>query len=269
MSENYTKFKLIIADLDGTLAKSKTPIDAEMSGLIIELLGYKEFAVISGGSYKQFQNQFLSNLQELKEKAAHLYLFPTCATSMYVMENGKWENLYAEILAESDKKEIFNAFDIALAEYGFKKPEKLYGELIEDRTTQITFSAFGQLAPLEVKSVWDPDKTKRKAIVEYLTKCLPEGFEARIGGATSIDITKKGIDKAYGIRKIEGRLGYTREEMLFIGDDLEEQGNDYPVKTTGVKCIAVKDPEETKLVMRQIITQSKGTLANTGSKPAN
>ena len=81
---------------------------------------------------------------------------------------------------------------------GFKV-EQVWGEVIEDRGSQITFSALGQQAPLEQKDKWDPDFTKRKKIKAILDTLIPE-FSVRMGGATSIDITKPGIDKAYGIR---------------------------------------------------------------------
>jgi phosphomannomutase len=252
--------KLVVADLDGTISKSKQRMDLEMSDLLAELLTYKDFAVISGGSYKQFQDQFVNALNNKTDRLSHLYLFPTCATSMYVMKNGSWNMIYKESIPQNTKKEIFAAFEKSLSEYGFKEPETVYGEIIEDRETQITFSAHGQLAPLEIKEIWDPDHKKRLAIIGILSKYLPDGYQAKIGGTTSIDVTKIGIDKEYGILKIKENLGFEIKEMLFIGDALFEGGNDYPVKKTGVECIQVKDPEETKKVIRQIITESKTVI---------
>ncbi|HII09506.1 MAG: HAD-IIB family hydrolase [Candidatus Micrarchaeaceae archaeon] len=257
MQPNFKEVRLVVADLDETLTKSKTAMDPEMSELISELLGYKAFAVISGGAYPQFQKQFVGSLKISAEKARRLYLLPTCATSMYIMKDGQWVSVYIEIIPNETKKEIFKAFDMALDEWGFKRPEKLYGELIEDRETQITFSAFGQLAPLELKVTWDPDSKKRLEIIKHLVKYLPKGYQAKIGGSTSIDVTREGIDKGYGIRKIEEKLGYKKGEMIFIGDKIFEGGNDYPVKATGVYCIQVADPEEAKGVIRQIIESSK------------
>lgn len=256
MEKDWSKFKLIVADLDGTLSKSKQPMDPEMSELIRELLKYKAFAVISGGSYNQFKNQFVSNLGSASQ-LSNLYLFPTCATSMYLMKGNAWEKIYGDNLSDKTKQEILAAFDRALPESGFEKPATVYGEMIEDRETQLTFSATGQQAPLDVKSAWDPDGSRRQKIIKYLMKYLPPGLEAKIGGTNSIDVTKEGINKAYGIHKIEEKLGYKISEMFFIGDRLYEGGNDYPVKTTGVECMEVKDPEETKKIFKEIINSSK------------
>ncbi|MDE1846170.1 MAG: HAD-IIB family hydrolase [Candidatus Micrarchaeota archaeon] len=256
MDIDYTKKKIVIADLDGTLAPSKSTMDKEMSSLIIELLKYKDFAVISGGKYLQFEKQFLTGLENRPERFARLYLFPTCATSFYRFHDSKWTNVYAENLDSYQKVKIIQSFEIALKQAGIEKPEKIYGQQIEDRGSQITFSATGQETPLEIKQKWDPDQKKRLLIKSYLDKLIPE-FEVRVGGTNSIDVTKKGIDKAYGIRKIEENFGYKVEEMVFVGDALFPGGNDYPVKQAGVDSISVAGPEETKRIFREIIDSCK------------
>ena len=139
----------------------------------------------------------------------------------------------------------------AIGVAGFKI-EKLWGEQIEDRGSQITFSALGQQAPLEEKEKWDSDFAKRKKIQAILDTLIPE-FSVRIGGSTSVDITKPGIDKAYGIRKLRDLLGISLEEMIFIGDALYVGGNDYPAEQAGVVSIPVRDPNETKRVTQAII----------------
>jgi HAD superfamily hydrolase (TIGR01484 family) len=73
---------------------------------------------------------------------------------------------------------------------------------------------------------------------------LPE-FEVRIGGTTSIDVTKKGIDKAFGVLRIIERLHIDKEDVVFVGDALFEGGNDYAVKSLGIRCIETSGPQET------------------------
>jgi HAD superfamily hydrolase (TIGR01484 family) len=143
---------------------------------------------------------------------------------------------------------------------GFKA-ERVWGEPIEDRGSQITFSALGQQAPLEEKKKWDPDFTKRKKIKADLEKFIPE-FSVRLGGTTSVDVTKPGIDKAYGIKKLRDMLGITIKEMIFIGDALFPGGNDYPAKEAGVVSIQVKDPEETKRLIEAIVACLDGVAPN-------
>ncbi|VVB73909.1 Eukaryotic phosphomannomutase [uncultured archaeon] len=243
--------ELIIFDLDGTLAESKMPMDREMSDLLRKLLRRKKVAVISGGAYAQFEKQFLESLDCPPDLLKNLYLFPTCATSFYRHEDG-WKNVYEERLSPEERDRILAAFDEALKETGFVPLDRPFGEVIENRGTQITFSALGQNAPIELKRGWDPDFSRRKRIKSALEKRVPE-FEIRMGGSTSIDVTRKGIDKAYAISKIEEQTGISRAGMLFIGDALFEGGNDYPVKATGVECIQVSGPAKTKEVIRSLL----------------
>ena len=241
--------KLIVFDLDGTLAESKSSLDNEMSLLLHDLLGVVKTAVISGGNWPQFEKQLLSNLPH-DERLINLSLLPTCGTKFY-RHTENWEKIYSEDFTADEKNKIIGSLRKALDVAGFKI-EKIWGEVIEDRGSQITFSALGQQAPLEDKSKWDFDFSKRKKIKAILDTYIPE-FSVRLGGTTSVDVTKPGIDKAYGIRKLQDLLGISLKEMIFIGDALFAGGNDYPVKEAGVVCIPVQGPNETKRVIQAII----------------
>jgi hypothetical protein len=241
--------KLIVFDLDGTLAESKSPLDAEMSGLLHDLLGIVKVAVISGGDWPQFEKQLLSNLSS-DARLVNLSLLPTCGTKFFQYA-GDWKKLYSEDFTAAEKEKIISSLNKALGIAGFKV-EKVWGEVIEDRGSQITFSALGQQAPLEVKIKWDADFIKRKKITAILDTLIPE-FSVRMGGATSIDVTKPGIDKAYGIRKLRDILGIPLNEMIYVGDALFVGGNDYPVEEAGVVSISVRGPNETKPVTEAII----------------
>jgi HAD superfamily hydrolase (TIGR01484 family) len=241
--------KLIVFDLDGTLAESKSSLDAEMSALLHDLLGIVKAAVISGGDWPQFEKQLLSNLPH-DERLANLSILPTCGTKFFQYA-GDWKKIYSEDFTADEKEKIVSSLKKALTEAGFKV-KKVWGEVIEDRGSQITYSALGQQAPLEEKSKWDPDFAKRKKIKTILDTFIPE-FSVRLGGATSIDVTKHGIDKAYGVRKLREILGISLKEMIFIGDALFPGGNDYPVEEAGVVSIPVRGPNETTRVTEAII----------------
>jgi phosphomannomutase len=237
--------KLIIFDLDGTLAESKSPLDAEMAALLVRLLDLVRVAVISGGAWAQFEKQVLTHLPN-DDRLKRLSLLPTCGTRFYRW-SGAWTLLYAEDFTSNEKHTIINALNKAL-DASELRPEKHWGEQIEDRGSQITFSALGQNAPLGEKKTWDPDFAKRKAIAKILTPLIPD-FSTHLGGSTSIDVTKPGIDKAYGIKKLQDTLGIAITDMIFVGDALFPGGNDYPAKQAGVLSIAVRDPHETKRVI--------------------
>ena len=243
MNEKIINKKVIACDLDGTLAPSKSFLEKEMAEVIFKILEKYKLAVISGGSYKQFEKQFISQLSINKELFRNLYLFPTNGSTCYIYENDEFRKLYDEMMTIEERKKIFSAFKIAIEESKIDVSNP-FGEIVEDREGEVTFSGRGQNAPLEEKEKWDPDQSKRKIIVDLLKKYIPE-FEIRIGGATSIDITHKGINKAYAINKIKKIINVETEDILFIGDALYENGNDSSVKETGVECISVANPKET------------------------
>ena len=167
-------------------------------------------------------------------------------------KNGAWQEIYAEPLRDDEKKEIRDGFARAFKKLQYQPSSQIFGEVIEDRVTQITFSHFGQLAPAALKLAWDPTKEKRIVMKHELEKQL-RAFEVCIAGSTSIDVTRKGIDKAYAIKKIETQLGIKKDELLFIGDMIVPGGNDYAVKACGVECVAVQNVVETKKVIRDMI----------------
>jgi len=241
--------KLIVFDLDGTLALSKMNISEEISTLFSKLLRVSKVAVISGANWPQFEKQLLSKLPQDKY-LKNLSLLPTSGTKYYEYKSG-WEKRYSEDFTEEEKKKIISSLKKAVDKSGFKAKE-VWGEPIEDRGSQITFSALGQKAPLEEKKKWDPDFEKRQKIKEIIDPSIPE-FSVRLGGTTSIDITKPGIDKAYAVRKLRDILSIKIKEMIFIGDALFDNGNDNAVKETGISTIQVKGPDETKLIIKAIL----------------
>ncbi|MDE2037888.1 MAG: HAD-IIB family hydrolase [Patescibacteria group bacterium] len=239
--------KLVIFDLDGTLAPSKSPMSAAMGALIVRLLKEVKVAVISGSGYKEFEANFLSALPAAAEGFANLFLLPASGTRLLVWRS-VWCEEYAEHLAPREKEAIMAALNAALAASGVEKPAKTFGPAIEDRGSQVTFSANGQDAPLAVKERWDPSGEKRRKIADAIKEKIP-GFDVRIGGTNSIDITRRGVNKGYGIRKLEEHLHMHIDDMVFVGDKLMPGGNDYPAKATGIDCVEVKGPEETEAIV--------------------
>ena len=239
---------LIVFDLDGTLTASKSPLDAETAALLARLLDIVKVAVISGGAWTQFQTQLLTYLTS-GSRLGNLSLLPTCGTRFY-RYSGSWNRLYSEDIDANDREKIVHALNLSLDQSGLRA-EKHWGDLIEDRGSQITLSALGQQAPLDEKKNWDPDFEKRKKIKAILAPLIP-GFSIQMGGATSIDVTQPGIDKAYGIKKLQETLGVAIADMIFVGDALFPGGNDYPAKQAGVVSIAVRDPHETKRVIEAV-----------------
>ena len=252
---DFRKKKIIVFDLDGTLAESKQSLDQETSNLLGQLLDIKKVAIISGGGFPQLQKQVIGKIPFDSNRLKNLYIFPTKGAMMYNFDGKDWQKIYEKLLTKEDKEKIIDAFNKVYKEIDFL-PKEHYGDILEDRSSEFTFSAFGQDAPVELKKNWDKDTSKRKELKKRLDKYL-SGFTVEIGGSTSIDITQKSIDKAYAIEKICEYLNVKGDEVLFIGDAIFKGGNDYSVIKTAVENIDVDDYNETKNIIRDIINSAK------------
>jgi HAD superfamily hydrolase (TIGR01484 family) len=139
------------------------------------------------------------------------------------------------------------------------RQKKTYGDSIEDRDSQVTFSVYGQdvvdvlgQEGVKLKYEWDSDDSKKQRLRDYIAPLIPQ-FEVRVGGVTSIDVTKPGIDKAYGMKKLMTMLELSKDDILFVGDRLYEGGNDYPIKVMGIDCLEISHWQETAAAIEAIL----------------
>ncbi|HEY0187822.1 MAG TPA: HAD-IIB family hydrolase [Cellulomonas sp.] len=243
---------LVAFDLDDTLAPSKSPLDPRMADLLVALLGEVPVCIISGGQFGQFQMQVVDRLPERAGSAlSRLHLMPTCGTQYWRHSDGAWHQQYAENLTEDEKSRALAVVEEQAKALGYWEADT-WGPILEDRGSQITFSALGQAAPVAAKAAWDPTGDKKTALRQAAADLLPD-LEVRSGGSTSVDITRKGIDKAYGMRRLAELTGLSLDDMLFVGDRLDEAGNDYPVLALGVTCHAVTGWEDTAGYLEDLI----------------
>ncbi|TAL15240.1 HAD-IIB family hydrolase [Patescibacteria group bacterium] len=246
--------KLIAFDLDDTLAISKSLISDRMAELFTKLLSHYHVCIISGGKIEQFHMQVVDRIDASAEQLSHLHLMPTCGTRYYRYDvtNETWKLQYAEDLTPEQKKHIIEVLEQSAKEQGLWVDEP-YGELIEDRNSQITYSVLGQQAPAEVKYAWAEKNAETKLkLRDLIAERLPD-LEVRLGGTTSVDVTRIGIDKAYGIQKLMDELNIGTDDILYFGDKLDEGGNDYPVKALGIDSIAVEKWEDTAFALDGIL----------------
>ena len=239
-------------DLDDTLAPSKAPLPDPVRDALLRLLEVSEVCVISGGQVEQFRTQLVARLGVLPDaQAARLHLMPTCGTQYWRLTSDGLTCIYAEDLTDDEKQRALAAVQEEAERLGLWATET-WGPALEDRGSQITFSALGQQAPLDAKKAWDPTGEKKNRIRAAVQARLPD-LEVRSGGSTSVDITRRGIDKAYGMTRLAELTGIPFAETVFVGDRLDPDGNDYPVKALGITTIAVEGWEDTVEVIDRII----------------
>lgn len=250
-ADDATQLPALVAfDLDDTLAPSKTAMPEPMAVALRLLLDQAQVCIISGGQIKQFRDQVLAHLGATSEELSRLHLMPTCGTRYYTHTpaatgdtEDDWTLVYSNDLSPAQIEEGFAVVEREARRLGLWE-EETWGPVLEDRGSQITFSALGQEAPIDAKRAWDPTGEKKAMLRDAVAPYLSE-LEVRSGGSTSVDITLKGVDKAYGMRRLTEVTGISLDDMLFVGDRLDPDGNDYPVKALGVACHAVGGWQDT------------------------
>jgi phosphomannomutase len=248
--------KIAAFDLDDTLTESKQALSVDMAQLLADLSQKIKVVIISGGSIHQFKKQilqtFLSRVPHPDAAFSNMILLPTSGSQRYEYnsETKDWDLTDMEPFAEDLKLKAIKALEYIVASGEYDLPEEHFGERIEERGTQITLSVLGQDAPVDKKMAWDPDESKRKKIQHTLQAMLPE-MEVRVGGSTSIDILHKGFNKAVGLLRLLNKLNLQKEDMVFVGDAVFPDGNDYPPLEAGIETIAVKNPGETAELIKK------------------
>jgi HAD superfamily hydrolase (TIGR01484 family) len=242
--------KLVAFDLDGTLAPSKGFISLEMAYSLSMLLSSTQVCIITGGTKKQILSQVVKKLPK-GANLKNLSIMPTSGASYLKPGLFGWKPVYSLKLKRREIRRINRVVKASAILLGYW-PTESYGKTIDNRGAQITFSGLGQKAPGYLKDSWDKNGDKKKKLKSKISGYLPE-FEVRSGGSTSIDITKKGVDKGFAVLELIRLNSLNTEEVVFVGDRLDKDGNDFPVLQTGVRCIEVKTPWQTLGVISDLL----------------
>lgn len=246
---------LVAFDLDGTLVESKQKLDPAMAQALQELLSRFDVAIISGAKFAQFTSQILDWLQ-LPADAHPLHLLPTCGSQYYRLTPNSISEVYVKNLDAALLQRAVNLVEETARQMGLWH-DNPWGEIIENRGTQVTFSALGQQAPGDAKAAWDPSGEKRQSLAAALAVKLPQ-LQVKVGGSTSIDITAKGIDKAFGMRALMKHLGLMPREVVFLGDRFDEYGNDRVVLETDIAAQCVTGWRQTAEFIDDLLRLESG-----------
>ena len=247
--------KILAFDIDQTLNIAKTPINDEIADLLVKCLDHFEICPISGQKFDQFLIQIVNRLKNpTPEQLSHLHLFVAQGTQYYRYENGDWKQVYNYPLTDEQVTKISQTIEQATRELNLWEEDKLKpgDEIIENRLSQVTFSALGQHAGTEEKYAWDPDCKKREKIVARCKELAPE-FDYEIGGTTSINAITPGMNKAFGMKHLLEELNATKEDVLYFGDMTQPGGNDYPIVEMGIDTITVRSHEDTAFALKGIL----------------
>lgn len=241
--------KAALFDLDDTLAESFRPPKPETLAKLKRLLDIMPCAIITAAGFSRIHDQFLPELSA-SPNVAKMYIFPNSAADCYVFRGDAWGKAYSFALTPQERARISETIEKMAPKVFSDNPT--YRHMTIDREAQVALAAIGLDAPLEVKKAWDPDQKKRMKLKKLLENELPE-MEVLIGGMTTIDITRKGINKSYGVEWLAKELKCETKDMLYVGDALYPGGNDHVVIPTGVTVRPVTGPAETSALLDELL----------------
>lgn len=254
-------------DVDQTLNVAKIPIPPEMAEVLSRCLDHFYICPISGQKFEQFLIQIVDPIVAstspslLLKRLENLRLFVAQGTQYYRYQSqgdtydpANWQQVYNYPLKDEDVVKITTVLEESARELGFWEADKLAegDQIIENRLSQVTFSALGQAAGTEAKYAWDPDLKKRQAIVAKCREKLPY-FLYEIGGTTSINVAAPGMNKEFGMTHLLEELQVEKQDVLYFGDMTQPGGNDYPIVAMGVDTITVRSHEDTLYSLRGIL----------------
>ena len=214
---------IYIFDVDGTLTPSRQPMTDEFREYFTQWTKKNFFFLVSGSDIDKLREQLS---EEILGRAMGVF----CCAGNKLYLNGE---LHSENKFEPPEQLIeFLEHKLEVAQF---LPRA--GNHIENRGAMLNFSVIGRDCNLNQRQMYfdyDNKNGERIRIAKKIREMFPY-LDASIGGQISIDIYPKGNDKSQILSVIEKILaggmsgGWKAVTYTFIGDRMEEGGNDYPL----------------------------------------
>ena len=171
--------KVVLFDLDDTLAESFQPPKPEMVERLHWLLEKVPVAILSAAGLPRIQHDFLEHLAD-SPHIDRFFVFSNSASECFQYKNGAWQQQYHAAFTPEERDHIKATIETCASEVGYRHPE--YEAQLWDRESQIAYAMISSTAPQEIKKTWDPDQAKRKQLKSCLDKVLTD-CEVLIGGS--------------------------------------------------------------------------------------
>lgn len=235
---------IYVFDMDGTLTPARSKMEASFALLFNTWQQTHICFIASGSDYKKITGQM-----------------PPFVISSFAGIYSSMGNVLNTPKGISYKKDFTPKQELLQTLENYRKntlyPGKLYNNYIEKRIGMVNFSVLGRDCPFaerEKYAAWDKKANERQNIKQALQASFPE-YEISVGGAISVDITKKGCGKgqiAYHLRQ-----QYKGEKIIFFGDKTFPGGNDYELAETlrklgNSEIIEVNSPKDVLTYLTEV-----------------
>lgn len=234
--------KLIAMDLDGTLTQHKTPLSKEHREVLFNLSKKYKLLMVGAGMCRRVFEQ--------------MQRFPIDVLGNYGMQYAEYnpekediEIVFNEV-RDTDRESIERRVTMLREKYGFTE---YAGDNVEYHSSGcVTFPVLGTKAKQEDKLAFDPDRKKRRAIYEDV-KSVFSDYTVFVGGSSSFDMAPFPFNKAYALGKYCDERGIKHSEVVYIGDDYGEGGNDESVYKSDFNYLKIDDYRDFPEVVKELL----------------
>ncbi len=224
--------KLLCFDLDGTLTQHRSPLEDKNRLLLDKLSKKYKLIMVGAGNAPRIYGQMGE--------------YPIDIIANYGMQESKMIDgkftIVREVITRPDKAYFLEKIEYLRQKYGYTEYK---GETVEFHTTgMVTFPLLGTKADIKDKIAFDPTREKRKVLYPEVLELFLD-YTVYIGGSSSFDFTEKRYNKYDAIMSYAKENGYTKDEILYIGDDFGDGGGDSHIRLGGMDYIEITDYTKT------------------------
>lgn len=225
--------KLICFDLDGTLTQHRSPLEQE-NREVLDILS-KKYKIIMVGA---------GNAERIY---AQMGEYPIDIIGNYGMQESKMLDgkftVVRQVQSNPNKEFFIKNIRYLREKYGYTEYK---GEEVEfHKTGMVTFPLLGTKADIQDKLAFDPTREKRKVLYPEVLEIFKD-YAVYIGGSSSFDFAEKQYNKYDAVMTYAKENGYTKDEILFVGDDFGDGGGDSHIRIFGMDYIEITDYRKTK-----------------------
>ena len=223
----YEKIKVVAMDLDGTLTQHKTLLDDAHRETLVKLSKKYKLLMVGAGQVMRIFNQMGE--------------FPIDILGNYGMQYGVYKDgkmeIVRDVVVPCDRDEITARVNYLREKYGFTE---YAGDCVEFHPSGcITFPILGTKAKQEDKLAFDPDRAKRRRIYGEVAEIFKD-YSVFVGGSSSFDMAPAPYNKYYALDLYCKENGFTHDQVVYIGDDYGQGGNDESVYRSDFNYITVE-----------------------------
>lgn len=234
--------KLVAFDLDGTLTQHKTLLDDKNRSVLDRLAKKYSLLMVGAGQCMRIFNQLGGYPIDIIGNYGLQYARYDADTKTPVIER--------DLILPCDRESVEERVTMLRQKYGYTE---FAGNNVEFHPSGcVTFPILGTAAASADKLAFDPDRAKRRKIYAEVCDVFSE-YIVFVGGSSSFDMAPKPYNKYYALDLYCKEKGIAHDEVVFVGDDYGEGGNDESVYKSDFGFIKVDDYTKLEEYLKDIL----------------